>query len=394
MNLFPIQDPTAIFVFLVSLVGLIFWLGKQPWMQWFFKYLPTLIWTYFLPMICATVGILPAESVTYDWMKNYLLSAVLILLLISADIKAILKLGKIAILMMLAGTVGVIIGAPIATFIFHKWLPPEAWKGIGALAGSWIGGSANMIAIKEGFGTPTDIFSACVVVDTVVAYSWLGVIIALSAYQQKIDKWNKADRSTLEEINRKIQKIQLEKSRPIKLVDVTSILTIAFCLGYLCFQLGKFIPNISYIINHFTWAIILTSTVGIVLSFTKASELESAGASSLGYAGLYLILASIGAQGNLRHVVNYPIFLAVGVVWILIHGICIFLAARWLKAPMFFMATASQANIGGSSSAPVVASIYQSSLASVGLLLAILGYMLGVYGGILAGLLSKIAQFQ
>jgi uncharacterized membrane protein len=394
MNLFPIQDPTAIFVFLVGLVGIIFWLGKQPWMQWFFKYLPPLIWTYFLPMICATIGILPAESVTYDWMKNYLLPAVLIILLISADIKAILKLGKIAILMMLAGTVGIIIGAPIATFIFHKWLPPEAWKGIGALAGSWIGGSANMIAIKEGFGTPADIFSACVVVDTVVAYSWLGVIIALSAYQQRIDKWNKADCSAIDQINKKIEKIQLEKSRPIKLVDVTSILAIAFCLGYLCFQLGKVIPNISYIINHFTWAIILASTVGIVLSFTKTAELESAGSSSIGYAGLYIILASIGAQGNLRHIVTYPVFLAVGVVWILIHGFCIFLAARWLRAPIFFMATGSQANIGGTSSAPVVASIYQSSLASVGLLLAVLGYILGVYGGILAGILSKIAQFQ
>ncbi|MCX7918833.1 MAG: DUF819 family protein [bacterium] len=394
MQILPIQDPTAIFVFLISLVGLIFWLGKQPKLQWLFKYLPTLIWTYFLPMICATIGILPAESVTYDWLKNYLLPGVLIILLISADIKSILKLGKIAILMMLAGTIGIILGAPIATFIFHKWLPADAWKGIGALAGSWIGGSANMIAIKEGFGTPSEIFSACVVVDTVVAYSWLGIIIALSAYQQKIDTWNKADRSSLEEINLKIQKIHLEKSRPITVTDITSILAIAFCLGYGCFQLGKMIPNVSYIINHFTWAIIIASTIGIILSFTKVAELEAAGASKIGYAGLYLILASIGAQGNLRHVADYPIFLAVGVVWILIHGLCMFVAARWLRAPMFFIATGSQANIGGTSSAPVVASIYQSSLASVGLLLAILGYMLGVYGGIIAGLLAKIAQFQ
>lgn len=341
-------------------------------------------------MISTTIGIIPSESAAYAWITRFLLPASLLLLLISANIPDILKLGKTALAMVSAGTLGVVIGGPLSLLIFKQWLPPDAWKGVGALSGSWIGGSSNMMAIAEGIGTPPELLGPLIIVDTVVGYSWMGIIISLSVYQDKFDRWNRADRAALDEINARLDKLHKEKSRPIKLIDITSMLGLAFVLGLVCLKLGEILPPVGKVITSFTWTIIIVIALGLVLSFTRVSSLEDAGASTVGYAGIYILLASIGARADLMMILEFPVFMLLGIVWILIHGVVLFAAARVFKAPLFFFATGSQANIGGTSSAPVVAAIYQSALAPVGLLMAVFGNIIGVYAGLLTTQLSSM----
>ena len=95
---------------------------------------------------------------------------------------------------------------------------------------------------------------------------------------------------------------------------------------------------------------------------------------------------------DLSAVLDNPGLIAIGFIWMLIHFIVIFGVAKLIRAPYFFIAVGSQANVGGAASAPVVASAFHSSLASVGVLLAIFGYVVGTYGAILSTYLMEIAS--
>jgi len=386
------DDPTRILVFLVLVIGLIYWLAGRRKLAGFFRYLTPVLWVYFLPMLATTLGILPRESVVYSWIKTHCLPAALILLLLSANLPFIARLGAKALLTMLAGTVGVVIGGPLVLLLFKGMLPEDAWKGLAALSGSWIGGSPNLVAISESVGTPESLLAPVIVVDTVVGYTWMGVVIALSALQDRYDRWARVDRSVVDGINARLAGIQAAERRPLEFTDLTLMLALAFGGGYLCLELGRALPVVGDVITPFAWTVILVTTVGLALSFTRVSRLEHAGATHLGNAFLFLLLASIGARTDLRAILEVPEFVLAGVVWILIHAACLLIAGRLLRAPMFVMATASQANIGGPVSAPIVASVYQSSLAPVGLLMAVVGSVLGIYAGLLCAQLCAWAD--
>lgn len=383
--------PTLLAIYMLVVGGVYFVKAHTP-LGKMFNYIPPIIWLYFLPMLGTSLGIFPNASPLYDWIKNLLLPTSLVLLLLSVDLKSLAKLGPKAIGTFLFGTAGVIIGAPIALLIFKAWLPADTWMGMASLSGSWIGGSSNMVAIKESIGCPEGIFGIMIVVDTIVGYGWMGLVMTMSAFQSRIDNHFKVDRSIVDDLNHRLADFHASKRRPIEFVDLAMIISIGFACGLLSLKIGGWLPPVGKIINAFGWAIIISSTLGIVLSFTRLSRLETAGASHVGNFFLYLLLTTIGAQADLRAVVQAPLFLLVGVVWIAIHGTILFLGGRLLKAPMFLIATASQANIGGVVSAPIVAAVYQPSLAPVGLLLGVMGNILGIYGGLIcASLLQMVA---
>jgi uncharacterized membrane protein len=290
---------------------------------------------------------------------------------------------------MLFGTAGIVLGGPLALLLFKAWLPADTWMGMGALSGSWIGGSSNMVAIKESLGTPEGIFGVMIVVDVLIGYGWMGVVMALSAAQDSVDRYFKVDRTIVDDLNRRIAEFQSAQRRPMEFVDLAVIVSIGMGAGWACTKLGAWLPPVGNIISAFGWTVILAATIGIVLSFTRAARLEGAGASHVGNLFLYLLLTTLGAQADLRAVLDAPIFFLVGMVWIAIHAVILFLGGRLLKAPMFLIATASQANVGGVVSAPIVASVYQPSLAPVGLLLAVLGNILGLYAGLLCATLLQ-----
>ena len=388
-----LQDPAAILVYLLSLIGLIYWLQDQDVLKNIFKYMPPVIWIYFLPMFSTTLGITPETSPLFDWVKLYLLPTSLILLLLSANLPALAKLGPKAIGTMLIGTLGVIIGGAVSLAILGRWLPVDAWKGMGTLSGSWIGGSANMVAVGTSIGTREDLFGIMIIVDTVVGYGWMGVVIFLSAYQEKLDRWNGADTSVVKTLNTHMKMKGQHGRRPMEFKDLITMVSIGMLAGFLSLKLGQWLPDIGKVLTSFGWTIIIVTALGIILSFTRLRELENAGASHIGNVFLYLLLATIGAKANLKAITEAPLFLAAGVIWIMIHAVILFWGGRLLKAPMFLIATSSQANIGGIVSAPIVATVYQKSLAPVGLLMGVIGNVIGVYFGLLtAWILSMVGS--
>ncbi|UCF20825.1 MAG: DUF819 family protein [Gemmatimonadota bacterium] len=388
-----IREPTALFAYLAALLGAIFWLSNRPRLRPLFRITPPVIYAYFLPTLSTSLGITPMASPVYDWMIRYLLPFCLILLMVTVDLPAITRLGGLALVMMLAGTLGIVVGGPLTLLVLGRWLPADTWMGMAALSGSWIGGAPNMVAIKESVGTPDSVMGPIIVVDTAVGYGWMGVLLFLSAWQARFDRFARADVRALEAVNRRLA-VNDEARRPAEVRDLAQVLAVGFGGALLCVAVGDRLPPLGdpTIISHTTWAVLLVTTVGLALSFTPLSRLEEVGASRLGYLALYLLLTAIGAQADLLKVLEAPLYLGVGALWIAVHAALLFGTALLIRAPLFFVATGSMANIGGVVSAPVVASVYHRALAPVGLLMGVSGYILGIYGGLLcAWLLSLVA---
>ncbi len=393
-----IQNPFGILAVLIAIEAAVLFFSSHAKTKKFFHFPPSMFWIYFLPMVFSSANVIPHQSVLYAGIGTYVLPASLILLLVAADLKAILKLGKRALGMMLAGTLGVILGAPVVLFIFKRWLPADAWSGFAALSASWTGGSANMIAVKEALGTPDAVFLPMVVVDTLVAYSWMGILIFFAGAQIAYDKWNHSDRTVIEELHQKVGSLQSGgpsssgaagraglfpqwRSKGIVLAVGVAGALVSVAVAYGLSGVTRIPQN--------TWLILIASTLGIVLSFTPAKELEAHGASKIGYVLLYFVLTSIGARASLGTIVSAPLLVVAGLVWVLIHALFLVVAGRLTRTPLCLLAAASQANIGGPASAPVVAAIYEPALAPVGLLLGVFGNVIGTWCGLLCAPLCK-----
>ncbi|MBT8487689.1 MAG: DUF819 family protein [Gemmatimonadetes bacterium] len=390
-----LSDPMAVFAFLAFLVALVFWVSGLPRYSHLFEVIPPVIYVYFLPMLTTTAGITPASSPAYDWMTRYLLLFALLLLMISVDLRSVTKLGPVALFMVVAGTVGIVVGGPVSFLIFGSFLPPDAWTGFAALSGSWIGGTANMVAIAESVGTPESAFGPIIVVDTVVGYGWMGILLVFAGWQHRFDERTGANTSAIEETNERLAELDQDR-HPTTMRDAAVMIGMGMAGAVGAFEIAQtdLFPALGdpTIISKTTWAILIVVTGGLLLSFTRLREYEKVGASHLGYTALYLLLAGIGAQADLRAVLQAPVYLAAGAVWIAIHVGILLLAARIVRAPLFFVATGSMANIGGAASAPVVAGVYHPAMAPVGLLMAVAGYILGIYGALVcAWLLSIVA---
>jgi uncharacterized membrane protein len=378
-----LTDPMAVFAYLAGVLAIVFWLSGVPRLTRFFNVIPPVLFAYFVPTISTALGITPVASPLYGWMVRFLLPVALLLLMITVDLRSIIKLGPMALAMMLAGTIGIVLGAAVSFAIFGGMLPDQAWTGFAALSGSWIGGTANMIAIAESVGTPDSILGPVIVVDTVVGYGWMGVLLFLSAWQARYDRRFNTRTDAVEATNRRLEALTARR-HPTELRDAAVIIGLGFGGAVLALELGARLPTLGdpTIISNTTWAVLIVVTVGLLLSFTRVRNLEEVGASRFGFLALYLMLTAIGAQADLRAVLQTPIFLLAGVVWIAIHVAVLLLAARLLRAPLFFIATGSMANIGGPATAPLVASVYHPAMAPVGLLMAVAGYILGIYAGL------------
>lgn len=380
-----VQDPMSVAGLLAATVALIFWLSELKPLERLFEYTPPVIYIYFVPMLLTTAGITPSASPAYDWLVRYLLPFALFLLMVSVDLRSVARLGWMAMVMVVAGTLGIVIGGPIALFVFKGALGPDAWTGFAALSGSWIGGTANMVAIAESVGTPESEMGPVIVVDTVVGYGWMGVLLVFSGLQGRWDRAIGANTRALDDTNRRLAEMD-DQRHPVTLRDMAMMIGLGLAASVASVNIGSRLPRLGdpTIISGTTWAVLVVVTVGLALSFTRLRRLETVGASSAGYTGLYLLLAAIGAQADLRAVLDAPVYLAAGALWISIHVGLLFLVAYLIKAPMFFVATGSMANVGGAASAPVVAGVYHPALAPVGLMMAVVGYVLGIYGALAA----------
>ncbi len=382
--------------------------SKNPFWKKFYKVFPMLLLCYFVPSLLTTFHIVdPNASNLYFVASRYLLPACLILLTLSIDLKEIVRLGPKALIMFFTGTITIILGGPLAILIVGAFAPdvvggegPDAvWRGMSTLAGSWIGGAANQTAMKELFNPSGELFSIMATVDVIVAEIWMAFLLIGVGKKKSIDRFFKADNTSVKHLQEKMHEFSLSIARIPNLTDLMMILGIAFGFTALSHLIAdyiapfieshaKFLERFSLTSNFF-WLIILATTFGLLLSFTKARNLEGAGASKIGSVFIYILVATIGMKMNILEIFNNPGLFAVGGIWMLFHVATMFLIAWIIKAPYFFLAIGSKANIGGAASAPVVAAAFHPSLAPVGVLLAVLGYALGTYGAWMCAILMQ-----
>lgn len=382
--------------------------GYRPFWKKFYTYVPSLLLCYFIPAIYNSVGLISGEqSNLYYVASRYLLPTSLVLFTLSMDVKAILRLGPKAIIMFLTGTLGIIIGGPLAILIVSSFAPeivggvgPDAvWRGMATIAGSWIGGGANQAAMLEVFGASSDLFAAVLAVDIIIANIWLGFLLYGSTKADQIDDFLKADSSSIREVRKSIEEYVANIAKIPTLADTMMILGIGFSATAIAHIGGDLIAP--FIETHFPeldkfsltsgffWIVVIATALGLMLSFTKYRELEGAGASRMASVLLYILVATIGMQMDITAVWSNPGLFMVGAIWMAVHISFMLIVAKLIKAPFFFVAVGSQANVGGAASAPIVASAFSPSLAPVGVLLAVFGYFVGTYGAWLCGIIMQ-----
>lgn len=425
-----ITDDTIIFGLLMLLLAFVFYTSsiKEGFWKKFYVVFPSLLMCYLLPSIFSSLNIISPEwseigengetitkkSSIYFVASRYLLPAALVLMTLSIDLKAMFKLGPKALIMFFTGTIGVIIGGPIAILIVSIFSPETVggagfdavWRGLSTLAGSWIGGGANQAAMLEVFKYNQEKYGAMVLVDIVVANIWMAVLLFGIGRKEKIDNWLKADNSSIEELKNKVSNYAASVTRNPSLTDLMIILGIAFTAVGLSHWGSNSISDflkanfeavndptsfVSTFGDRFFWMVTFATALGIIFSFTKLKEYEGAGASKIGSVFIYILVASIGMKMDLGSVLSNPGLLGVGLIWMAIHVLLLVIVAKIIRAPFFFLAVGSKANVGGAASAPIIATAFHPSLASVGVLLAVFGYVVGTYGAILCAILMELA---
>jgi uncharacterized membrane protein len=422
------QD-TIVFGILMLTLGFVFYTSTSENKLWqkFYKYIPALLMAYMMPAFFTTTGIISPEwqtvneigevtkhkSQLYYVASRFLLPAALVLMTLSIDLKAVFNLGPKALIMFLTGTAGIIIGGPLAILLVSMVSPetvggagPDAvWRGLATLAGSWIGGGANQAAMLEIYEFNTKNYASFVIVDIVVANIWMAILLLGIGKSDKIDKWLKADTSAIEKLKEKVSSYSSRNSRNPSLADFMVILGIAFVVVGLSHWGADTISNflsanfdsvsdktsaMSSFGSQFFWMITIATALGILLSFTRMKQYEGAGASKIGSVFIYILVASIGMKMDLTKILDTPGLIVVGLIWMAIHVFLLIFVAKMIRAPYFFLAVGSKANVGGAASAPVVAAAFHPSLATVGVLLAVFGYVVGTYGAMLTAELMRI----
>jgi len=405
-----ISNDAVVFGLLMATLAFVFATSasKNPIWVKFYKYIPTVLLCYFIPAVFNSLGLISGESSgLYRVASRYLLPASLVLFTISIDLKGILRLGPKALTMFLAGTAGIMLGGPLALLTVGFMFPDiysgtgsdEIWRGLATISGSWIGGGANQTAMLEVFGASPTLFGQMIAVDVLVANLWMAFLLYWAAKPEKLDKFLKSDTSAIYELRDRIAKHREGIMKIPSLGETMLILGFGFgvtgfshlCADFLAPWFETNYPELNqYSLNSaFFWIVVIATTVGLLLSFTKAKNLEGAGASRMGSVLLYVLVATIGMQMDLGAILDNPIFFLIGIIWMIFHILIMSIVAYLIKAPFFYVAVGSQANVGGAASAPIVASAFDPSLAPVGVLLAVLGYALGTYGAYLTGLMMQ-----
>lgn len=427
------NDAIVFGILMVSL-GFVFYTESKTSGFWykFYKIVPGLFIAYLLPAIFTTIGaispkwetvsvatgeVIKGESQLYYVASRFLLPAALVLMTLSIDLKAVFNLGSKALIMFFTGTVGIIIGGPIAILLVSAISPeivggvgPDAvWKGLSTLAGSWIGGGANQAAMLEIYQYNPAKYGVMVFVDIVIANIWMAILLIGIGKKDRINKWFKADTSSIEELKEKVISFSEKVKKNPTLTDYMIILALAFgavgighfAAKYLAEFFSYVVANmdskimknmLTFLSSEFFWLVSISTIIAILLSYTKAKNYEGAGASKLGSIFIYILVATIGMKMDLGMIFDNLGLLVVGAIWMSIHAGLLILVAKLIKAPYFFLAVGSQANVGAAASAPIVASAFHPSLATVGVLLAVVGYAIGTIAAIGCTILLELAS--
>ena len=405
-----IKNDAIVFGILMGILSFVFVTSSSNHPNWkkFYKYFPALLLCYFIPSVLNSLGIISGkDSNLYFVASRYLLPASLVLLTISVDLPAIKRLGSKAVIMFFTGTIGIVLGGPLSILLASMISPdlvggqgPEAvWRGFATVAGSWIGGGANQAAMKEIFDVGDSLFSAMIAIDVIVANIWMALLLYGTGMDDKINKWFDADVSSIDDLKRRMEQYKEQIMRIPETNDTMRVLAIGFGItGIAHLGADTIAPAIKNaapelarfsLTSGFFWLIVISTTIAILLSFTKLREIEGVGASRIGSVFIYILVATIGMKMDILSIFDNPSLFIIGLIWMTIHAILLIIVAKIIKAPFFFLAVGSKANVGGAASAPILASAFHPSLAPVGVLLAVMGYAIGTYGAWLCGILMQ-----
>lgn len=408
-----ISNTTVVFGLLMAILGFVFYTSnlQNKFIKGFYNIIPPLLLCYFLPGLLNSFGVIDGENSPLTSIgSRYFLPACLILFVLNLDLREMWALRKRAGLMFITGTVGIVLGGPIAVYLTALVAPQvvggtgpdEVWRGLGTLAGSWIGGSANQVALKEILQPSANLFSSIIAVDAFVAYIWMAFLLYGASKYKQFDKFFKADSQDVEELKARMDEKVKTHSRTPETKDIILMIALAFGGTGLATLLAE--PLSTYMATHypdmakfsltnsFFWLIFFSTVIGIALSFTPARKLEYAGASKLASVFLYILITTIGMQMNILAILGNPGLFVVGFIWLAFHALLLLIVGKIFKVPFFYFAVGSMANVGGVASASVTSAAFHPSLISVGVILSVFSYAIGTYAGWLTAILMQLAS--
>lgn len=387
MNGSYISTPIGILTAISGIAAFFFFLESQT--KWkLFNFFPPLIFIYALPAILSNTGILVNKSPVYDWLSSTVLPMFLVIMLLKVDVASTVKVMGRGVFVMLFGTIGVVLGAPIAYLLVRSHLPEDTWKAFGTLAGSWIGGTGNMAAVSEGIETSGEGFGLAVIGDNLVYMIWLPILLGSKSFADSINRFLRVDEKRI----RTLETAHVEDKQQREDLKMRHFLYL-FVLGFACTwateALSARLPEFKPILSASSWKILLITTMGLLLSLTPARRIPAS--HELGMALVYIFVANMGAKADVSGLTSSALwFILACYIWIAVHGIFCLLGAYLLRVDIHSTAIASAANIGGAASAPVVAAHHNEKLVPVSILMALIGYAIGNYGALLAAWLCHL----
>ena len=393
-----ISSPSGVLAMLCAVAA--FWFFVEQRTEWkLFQYVPPLLFIYATPVFLNNLDVIPADSSVYPGLSSFALPVFIVLMLIKVNVPAAIRVMGKGILVMLMGTTGVVVGAVVSYIIVHRWLAPDAWKGFGALAGSWIGGTGNMAAASEMLATPPEQFGLAVLADNVIYIVWLPILLASKNFADRFNAWTKVPDDRIRMMD-EAAALVAEKETVPAMRDYLYLAAIAIGVTWVSTALATVFfnvmvanaPDLQVVLSESTWRILLITTISLSLSVTPVSKLPNA--TAMGTALIYIFVAGMGARASVEGFSQAPAFLLGAFIWIFIHGAFCVAGAKLFRVDVHSVAIASAANIGAAASAPIVAAFHRPSLVPVSILMALMGYALGNYLAPLAAHWAKMAVGQ
>jgi uncharacterized membrane protein len=375
-----INQPYALLAVMMLIPVLFF--GLERWTRWkLFDYLPPVIWVFVFPIVLSGLDVIPTRSQTYDDFKAFGVPMFIILMLLDVDLRATMKVALRSLGVMLAGSIGVVVGGMTAFFFLKGQLDPEAWRGFGALAGSWIGGTGNLAVVAEAVDTPPTMLGLVVVADTFIFILYFPLLFACKRWAGRFARFTRVTQEEADRLDRAVGELEI-KTAEVHYKDVLALFGVGFALIWGVQWVSQFLPVLEGVFTAKTWQTLILTTVALALSSTPLRKVPGTGALSM--ALVYTYLSMIGAQADIHEAASAPYFLIAGLICIVLHLVFVTIAARLLRTDVHMTAIASVAAIGGAASAPVVAAYHKKELVPVSIILAMGGYALGNYLGLLA----------
>ena len=380
----------AVLIFLAAILVNLPRIFKGRIAQNIFSFAPPVVLIYMGMMLLCTMKMwdLGETAEAYSTLKNPVLYAMLFLMLLRCDMKKILKLGPKMLIGFFAASISIGLGFVVSFAVFKGALGPDAWKAMGALCGSWMGGGGNMLAIQAALNVSEDSMAYALVMDSICGTFYVMFLLWAIGFSHKFNAWTKADTRTIDEVGAALEEEAKTNTKPLVWQNILILVGAGFLVSAVSQELGVRINQVLPMFDKATWTVLVVTVLGVVLAMTPFGKLK--GTEEISNAMLYIVIALIASRADLASMGNAHIWLAAGILIIVIHVAVMVILAKVLKMDIFTCAVASLANIGGTATAPVLAGAYSSALVPVGIVMALLGYVIGTGGGLLVANLMRL----